>query len=338
MPLSAIPKSSLPPVSERGRMVAATTPLHADVRACLAQRPALPHPGAGATLARWRALAHIAAGDLCVVKVMEAHYDALAILDELDAASPPADRLLAVWAAEPPDARVQFVAQDGAEGRLDGVKAWCSGADLVDAALVTAYQDNERVLVLVELRQPGVARLRSGWHAVGMGRVHSGRVAFDDARASRVGAPGAYLARPGFWHGGAGIAACWFGAAAAIAERLRTHPRIGSDAHAAAHLGAVDIALSAAAAVLRETAALIDTAPAAPHTAAVIRARSLLERVATEVVDRVGRALGPGPLCEDFDHARRCADLTTFIRQSHAERDWTALGEAVARQEAAWTL
>ena len=338
MSLSAMSPSSSSAASGRGRISAATTPLQADARACLAQRPALPLPRGGATLERWRALAGIAADDLCVVKVMEAHYDALAVLAELDAEPPPVDQLFAVWAAEPPDARVQFVAQDGAEGRLDGIKAWCSGADLVDAALVTAYEGDARVLVRVALRQPGVERLRGGWHAIGMGRVHSGRVAFDGARATRVGAPGAYLARPGFWHGGAGIAACWFGAAAAIAERLRTHPRIATDAHAAAHLGAIDIALSAAAAMLRETAMLIDTAPAAPHTAAVIRVRSLLERVATEVVDRVGRALGPGPLCEDLDHARRCADLTTFIRQSHAERDWMALGEAVSRQEAAWTL
>ena len=338
MSLSAMPPPLLSAASGRGRIAAATTPLQAGVRACLAQRPALPLPGAGVTLERWRALAGIAADDLCVVKVMEAHYDALAILAELDAEAPPAHQLFAVWAAEPPDARVQFVAQDGVEGRLDGIKAWCSGADLVDAALVTAHEGDARVLVRVALRQPGVERLRGGWHAIGMGRVHSGRVVFDGARATRVGAPGAYLARPGFWHGGAGIAACWFGATAAIAERLQTHPRIATDVHAAAHLGAIDIALSAAAAVLRETAALIDTAPTAPHTAAVIRVRSLLERVATEVVDRVGRALGPGPLCEDLDHARRCADLTTFIRQSHAERDWTALGEAVARQEAAWTL
>jgi hypothetical protein len=39
-----------------------------------------------------------------------------------------------------------------------------------------------------------------------------------------------YLQRPGFWHGGAGIAAVWFGAAAALAERMRPACTEGSRA------------------------------------------------------------------------------------------------------------
>jgi hypothetical protein len=51
---------------------------------------------------------------------------------------------------------------------------------------------------------------------------------------------------------------------------------------------------------------------------------------ATEVVDRVGRALGPAPLALDADHAARVADLLVFVRQHHAERDLAALGRLVA--------
>jgi hypothetical protein len=36
--------------------------------------------------------------------------------------------------------------------------------------------------------------------------------------------------------------------------------------------------------------------------------------------------LGPGPLCSDDVHARRVADLTIYLRQSHAERDLADLG------------
>ena len=36
-----------------------------------------------------------------------------------------------------------------------------------------------------------------------------------------MGADGAYLDRPGFWHGGAGIAACWHGGAVALAQFAR---------------------------------------------------------------------------------------------------------------------
>lgn len=301
--------------------------------------PALPFPGGGDTLSRWRGLAALAAADVCLAKVMEAHYDAQAILHELQARAPSDRGLYAVWAAEPPDARLVFVEDEdpGGAGQLHGVKAWCSGAGLVDRALVTAHAGTRRVLVEVDMAQATVCPTDDDWHAVGMARVHSGRVTFDGARGTRVGMPGAYLERPGFWHGGAGIAACWFGAACAIAEPLRRHPRAVRDPHAAAHLGAIDVALCAAAAVLRETAARVDSAPGSPHVEAVMRARALIERVAIGVIDRVGRALGPAPLCEDAAHARRCADLAVFVRQSHAERDWAVIGHA-AGAGAGWTL
>lgn len=330
-PVSALPSSAPASCHE------APSSLGAMAQAMRVDVPALPLPGRGATLERWRELAAIAAADVCLVKVMEAHYDAQAILADLDDAQVD-DALHAVWAAEPPDARPLFHEDVDGSGTLHGTKAWCSGADIVDMALVTAHRGAERVLVRVDLRQPGVMAMPGGWHAVGMARVHSGRVGFDGVRATRIGAPGAYLSRPGFWHGGAGIAACWFGAAAAIADTLRTHPRVARDPHAAAHLGALDAALGAAAALLRETAAMIDASPAEPHIEAVTRVRSLLDCVATEAIDRVGRALGPAPLCEDAAHARRCADLATFVRQSHAERDWAALGEAAATRESTWRL
>jgi len=293
-------------------------------------------------LPRWRTLAAIARDDVCAIKVLEAHYDALAILAELHHPLPGSrsqeSALYAVWAAEPPDARLVFVAGPDGNGTLNGTKAWCSGADLVDAALVTAYRDEQRVLVRVSLEEPGIARVGDDWQAVGMARVESGRLSFRNVRAVQVGDPGAYLSRPGFWHGGAGIAACWFGAATAIADTLRTQTRVAGNPHAMAHLGAIDMALSAAASLLRETAVLIDAQPELPHSIAVTRVRSVVERSCTEIIDRVGRALGPGPLCEDGAHARRCADLTTFIRQSHAERDWAALGEAAQAGDRTWLL
>lgn len=309
--------------------------------------PELPLPGGGGTLARWRTLAAIAREDVCGVKVMEAHYDALAVLAELGHPVVPGPMapgyvgnadLHAVWAAEPPEIRLAFSPGPDGTGRLDGIKAWCSGADLVDVALVTAHQGERRVLARVALAEPGIARIESEWRAMGMGRVWSGCLSFRNVHAVQVGPADRYLGRPGFWHGGAGVAACWFGAAAAIADTLRTRPRAAKNPHAMAHLGAIDMALSATASLLRETAARIDAEPELPHGDAVMRVRSVAERTCTEVIDRVGRALGPGPLCEDGAHARRCTDLTTFIRQSHAERDWAVLGEAAQARGCTWTL
>ena len=53
------------------------------------------------------------------------------------------------------------------------------------------------------------------------------------------------------------------------------------------------------------------------------------------MLDRVGRALGAGPLCLDPVHAQRVADLPVYLRQSHAERDLAGLG-ALAADGADW--
>lgn len=299
----------------------------------------LPPPGGGATLARWRALAALGADDLALAKVLEAHHDARAILAELGATPPEDAMLLAVWAAEGRESTVRI--EDAPDGpQLSGRKPWCSGARFVDAALVTAGEGDARQLVLVHTRDPGVACMESGWEAVGMAAIESAPVEFNAVRCRRIGGSGSYLTRPGFWHGGAGIAACWYGAAVAIAQRMADSGRVMRDPHLAAALGRCDMALGGAAALLRELAAVIDDRPEQPHLREVVRVRSVVERACQEVLDAAGRSLGPGPLCNDGQHARRCADLAVFIRQSHADHDWATLGAQVARIEAAtrWAL
>ncbi|WP_447786771.1 acyl-CoA dehydrogenase family protein [Stenotrophomonas bentonitica] len=309
--------------------------LEAAAREVLARQPSLPLPGRGHTLERWRALAAIAGRDLCVAKVMEAHYDAQAILADLHAPSLAEGRLAAVWAAEGPHATLRY---DEETGTVSGAKPWCSGAGLVDVALVTARCGEGSRLVCLRTDAPGILLQPQSWHATGMAGIPSGNVQFDRVRAEAVGPSGAYLARPGFWHGGAGIAACWYGAAVALASPLQRSPRVEGDAQAAALLGQVDMALQSSAALLRELAAWIDAMPAQPHQSDVIRVRSVVERGCMQVLDAVGRALGPAPMCLDPEHARRWADLTVFIRQSHADRDWAELGRAIQRQEQPWTL
>jgi alkylation response protein AidB-like acyl-CoA dehydrogenase len=300
--------------------------------------PTLPLPGGGHTLDRWRVLATLAAEDVCLAKWLEAHYDAQAILMELEGEALGPGQAWGVWAAEPPDDTLSLHRIPGQRlGRLHGTKSWCSAATSLTHALVTVREDDARVLVAVALDDT-VRADASSWQAVGMRRIETARVEFNGTTARVVGRPGEYIARPGFWHGGAGIAACWFGATRAIAERLRTDRRVGGDPHATAHLGAIDFRLSALASLLRETAARIDESPALPHQREVIRLRSLAEDVAREVVDRCGRALGAGPLCAEGEHAQRCADLLTFIRQHHAERDLEGLGKLVAQEEDAWPL
>jgi hypothetical protein len=116
-------------------------------------------------------------------------------------------------------------------------------------------------------------------------------------------------------------------------------PVTSADPHRLVHLGAVDVALAQARAVLRETAAEIDAHPSQSCAMACARARLAVEAAAAVVVERAARALGAGPLCRDAGFAQVMADLPVFIRQSHAERDQAAHGQAVLNHESApWAL
>ena len=243
-----------------------------------------------------------------------------------------------VWAAEAPQGRVVVTQEPGGGLLLQGKKCWCSGAGSASHALLTAWRGDEREpqLMSVALRQPGVHVSHDNWHAIGMNGSASLDVTFDGARAEAIGQPGEYLNRPGFWQGGAGIAACWYGGALALAKALRASLASGAAASRSpfrrAALGRVDVALQSTASVLRASADWIDTNPMADARAVALRARLSAEHTAALVLDEVGRALGATPFCRDARFARMAADLPVFIRQSHAERDLAALGDAVLEE------
>ncbi|MCY7370728.1 MAG: acyl-CoA dehydrogenase [Polaromonas sp.] len=321
----------------------------------------LPLPGSGRTLQRWQALAAVAAHDLSLAKLYEGHTDALAILSELQAtgvaategalspagaaesalsdASRPQHPVWGVWAAEAPDCRVAIRAEPGAPSgtvRLHGRKAWCSGALSGTHGLLTAWWNDDRAapqLVAVGLAQPGVRASDGGWQAVGMAGSASVQVAFDGALGHCVGEVGAYLSRPGFWQGGAGGAACWYGGAVGLAGAL--HRTLADSAPARrdrfqlAAAGRVDVTLRATAALLRETAIWIDSHPQEEARPAALRARLAAVACAESVLHEVGEALGAAPLCRNRRFALAAADLPVFIRQSHGQADFAGLGETV---------
>ncbi|MBB3178218.1 acyl-CoA dehydrogenase [Variovorax sp. Sphag1AA] len=300
----------------------------------------LPFPASGATLDRWRMLAEVAALDLSLAKLFEGHTDALAILHELEGPAPSEGSLWGTWCAEPPDARLRIISAGGSHVSLSGRKAWCSGAAEVTHALVSGWTDDGRPwLATVALQQAGVRVTDDGWPSVGMAASRSVDVLFDGAKAVAVGAPGDYVNRPGFWHGGAGIAACWFGGAAGIARDVRERNVGSRDPHFHAHLGAIETALSASAALLRESARWIDAHPSADAHSLALTLRLSVENAASAVVTHAARALGAGPLCRDARLSRAVADLPIYLRQSHAERDLEALGKLLTPSTASpWTL
>jgi alkylation response protein AidB-like acyl-CoA dehydrogenase len=292
----------------------------------------LPLPASGQTLERWQALACVAGHDLGLCKLFEGHTDALAIMHELQAPLPETGSTWGMWAAEPPQARVN-VRHDAGQLVLTGRKAWCSGAAVLSHALITTWDEQDRQqLVAVKLDQAGVTVSNEGWRAIGMGATGSVEVLFENAQAMAVSEPGAYLARPGFWQGGIGIAACWYGASRAIAQRLLQQTIKQDEPHAMAHLGAVDVALHSASTVLQTAAVSLDSNPHDDAELLARRCRAVIEHSAEQIIFHVGRAMGAGPYCKDAHFARLIADLPVFLRQSHAERDLATLGQLTARQ------
>ena len=297
----------------------------------------LPFPGSGKTRERWAAFADLAEEDLSLARLGEGHADAVAILAELNGPRPRAGSRWGVWAANPPGPSLE--ATRGEAGwRLRGTKQYCSGARTCTHALVTATAaDGMRLFaVTTEALTPRLGT----WPATGMAASDTLDVGFADILAEPVGRPGGYVDRPGFTHGGSGVAACWYGGARAIGRRLLS-AAVKRDVgpHALAHLGAVDISLRAARAALDQAAGEIDTDPDDLRNTGrgrALRVRALVESAATEVLGRVGRALGAGPLCHDEAHARMVADLTVYLRQHHAERDLAELGALVAERGTSW--
>jgi alkylation response protein AidB-like acyl-CoA dehydrogenase len=296
----------------------------------------LPLPASGRTTERWQGLALLAEDDIVAARIAEAHIDAIAIIHELGGKPPESGQLWGVWAAESPDA-VVTATDNGGAFTLSGTKVWCSGAGFCTHALVSArLEDGKRGLFAVAVTDPAVKALPSTWWNAGMASSDTRPVQFTNAQAVAVGDPGDYLNRPGFWHGAIGVAACWLGGARRVAEPLyRCASSESADAYSLAHLGAVDAALAAGDAILAAAATQIDADPFdRADTAQLLarRVRAIAEHAADEAIARTGRALGPGPLCQDGRHAQRVADLTIYIRQSHAERDLAELGRLAGRR------
>lgn len=326
----------------------------------------LPLPGSGHTLERWRALAAVAEHDLSLAKLYEGHTDALAILAELGGAlvdhgtcrkqpqrlSPGGEMVWGVWASEAPGGRVSFApitpATDGAV-LLTGVKHWCSGARGASHALLTVWpvegqQPNDAPqLVWLPVDQPGVHVTADAWKAVGMHASASLQVQLAGARAWRVGSSGQYLSRAGFWQGGAGVAACWYGGTTTLAKTLyravAQRPERSRSPFLLAASGKVAVMMRAMALTLQDAARWIDEHPQADASDVALGVRLAAAACATDVLEVVATALGATPFCTDAAFARAAADLPVFIRQSHADRDYAALGQQlVSKGEGLWAL
>ncbi|WP_216935592.1 MULTISPECIES: acyl-CoA dehydrogenase family protein [unclassified Acinetobacter] len=293
----------------------------------------IPYPASGATLRRWQILSQVSASNLSLGKLFESHLDALAILHELNV--PVVKKgLWAVWAAEGGPRPLKLEA-----GKLTGIKPWCSASVWVQHGLLT-YRDEQQQsqLLILDLPQAGIQHHQDAWQAVGMQHTLTARLELDQVKVEKVAAPNAYLDRPGFWHGAAGVAACWYGATVRLAEYLKQAVLLKPHPFKAMYLGDISRELLATQALFYQVADLIDQQPKFPHQLQIQALRAQVEATALNVLTQVGKALGAAPYCEQPHFARLAADLPVFIRQSHAAWDLERIGELSAQEEELWTL
>ncbi len=291
----------------------------------------LPLPGHGDTSMRHRRLFEIGREDLSLARLAEAHWDAVAILAENGTKAEP-DCIYGVWASERIGQELTMEPQ-GESFRINGRKMFCSGAGLVDRALVTVGALEQR-LVDIDLRRNArsIQFDDSNWKTNAFRETKTATATFNDtvvSSAELIGDSGWYLQRPGFWHGACGPAACWAGGATGLLDYAKRQSR--TDAHTLAHLGAMHAATWALSSYLDSAGREIDASPE-DRKQAVIRAltvRHLVEQTCTEIIRRLARAYGPHPLALDEDVSRRYQELDLYLRQSHAERDLESLGRHV---------
>lgn len=291
----------------------------------------LPLPGGGDSARRHRRLMEVAREDVSLAKLAEAHWDAVSILAEAGR-TPAAGAVYAVWASEIPGEALQLTPFTMGF-RVSGAKRFCSGVGLADRALLTTGGD-EPQLIDLDLRRNGdrIEADLSTWQTSAFAATQTGGILLREATLDHdclIGEPGWYLARPGFWHGACGPAACWAGGVAGLVDYALASRR--NDPHTLAHLAAMHANVWAMTAALHQAGHEMDQLPG-DRKAAQIRAlqvRHTVEQLATDVLRRFARAYGPQPLAMNESIARRYAEADLYLRQSHGERDLEALAKLI---------
>jgi alkylation response protein AidB-like acyl-CoA dehydrogenase len=300
----------------------------------------LPLPGSGNTWRRFEVLAAWSSRDLSVGRLSEGHVDALAILSEAGAKPIDERSSYGVWAARSRHGGTS-AERVGDGWRLTGSKEFCSGSGVIDRALVSAETEDGYRLFDVALDEYVAAVEHDSWPAVGMGDSVSETLEFagpviPDTHV--VGPPDFYTARPGFWFGASGVAACWYGGAVGLVNNLANSLGAEANEHALADLGLAVAALEAMRDVLKGTADAIDADPTDESGQARYRAlvtRQVVHDAAMEVLALVGSAGGARPLCHDAEQSRRAADLFVYLSQHHGGADAAELGR-LAKGRGPW--
>jgi len=212
---------------------------------------------------------------------------------------------------------------------LSGAKTWCSGADSVTRALITAQtHDGSIQMCLVPMDRARATVDDSAWRPLGMEASNSFRVDFSGVELEEgdlIGSPGDYERSPWFLGGALRFAAVHAG----IVERLAAETYAflvatgrKDDAMQLARAGELRIATAGARNWIDagEAAWLaFDSDPSERNAATVVAqadmARLAIERAGLDALELAVRSVGARGLLEPLPFAGLVRDLTMYLRQ-----------------------
>ncbi|MDZ4362580.1 acyl-CoA dehydrogenase [Brevundimonas sp.] len=283
------------------------------------------------------ALRGIGRADLSVGRLFEGHVNALKLFDWYGTPAQHRDladhldqsRFYGVWATEPaPGVTIQ---DDGEAQRLQGAKAFATGAGGLGFAVVTARpQEGPRRMIVVPADEPDRTDL-SGWRVRGMRATGSGRYDVSGlpvTTANTLGAPGDYDLEPRFTAGAWRFTAVQLGGIeglltetrAALSDAARADP-LQRAKFAEAVVATRTAGLWVREAALRAASEDIDASAFARLT------RGVVERAGLDVMELSARLVGTRSAFDGQRIDKITRDLSMYLRQAGPDyaRDQAAL-------------
>jgi hypothetical protein len=233
------------------------------------------------------------------------------------------------------------------DDRLDGGKAFASGAGLLTHALVTAEINESayKQLMVIDLEHTPPAIDDGWWNVLGMQRSETHLVRWQNAsldeRDTVLGAPGDYEREPWLSAGALRFVAVQAGGIAGVFDGVRRHlverNRV-EDPHQAARLGRLYGLADSTAAVCRRTAAALFEQPAESHPAHVANARSVVLDAGEQALTLAQQSVGLSAFFEAEPLCRHMADLMVYLRQPAPDAQRVKVGAAAAARQIAPSL
>ncbi|UAK23230.1 acyl-CoA dehydrogenase [Sphingomonas nostoxanthinifaciens] len=312
----------------------------ADIAALTARLDDLADPKDAAALLELLRLLHwVGRRDLPLGRVFEGHVDALQIIarygtpgqarDAQDAARRGA--AFGVWNADQPGDPLLLC-----DGRLDGAKAFASGAGVLSHAIVSVDVEGQRQLILIDLDRVAPIIDRTWWRVTGMQRSETHIVRWTDQTVDAdalIGVPGDYVREPWFGGGAIRFAAVQAGGIAAIVDQVRDHlvaqDRV-ADPHQSARLAQLYLAAQSAADAVAAAARSWRADDIVGTLARVAAARVAVYEAGERALTIAQAAVGVQAMFVDHPLAATLADLAVYLRQPGPDAQRARVGGAVA--------